>query len=147
MEWGGQLVDRCSSNACWSTQAERYLDPAWSDFKGHTQLLLAGQLDLAWVSFGRTWLGPFTIGLALGLAYAGCLLVKPINTPGPTATAGSSTTRQRSLRNPAERATSTERTESPSPSSQQSAPNGGGAAGPLRRVVRLHARAVRRLAR
>jgi hypothetical protein len=83
MDWGSELLAECSSDACWYTHSEHFLNPAWSDILGHTQLLLAGRLDLAWITFGKTWLAPVTIGLAAALAYAGSVLLEQRQAGGP----------------------------------------------------------------
>jgi hypothetical protein len=77
MDWGSELLAGCSSDDCWYTHTEHFLNPVWSDILGHTQLLLAGRLDLAWITFGKTWLAPVTIGLTAALAYAGSVLLEP----------------------------------------------------------------------
>jgi hypothetical protein len=52
-----------------------YFDPAHSDIIGQTALLLAGRVDLGWVSFRATWLAPFTFGTAGMLAAGGWLAI------------------------------------------------------------------------
>jgi hypothetical protein len=56
---------------------------AGSELKTHTDLLLAGRLDLAWISFSGTWVVPLTFCLVLTLAVTGLLLLR--NALGSTA--------------------------------------------------------------
>lgn len=62
--------------------AYQFFMPEASDLTLHTRLLLSGNFDLAWITFGGTWVTPVTIGLALLLAITGgCLLwASPIRT-------------------------------------------------------------------
>jgi hypothetical protein len=74
MDWGsrtfelyGQQCGECNvAYVSW-----RFMDSAHSDIIGHTQLMLAGKLDLAWLTFRDSWVMPLTLGSVLALVVAG----------------------------------------------------------------------------
>ncbi len=57
--------------------AFHFFDPAVSDIGLQIGLLLNGRLDLAWITYGGTWLAPITLGLVVALACIGIGLLGP----------------------------------------------------------------------
>jgi len=75
MVWGRTLEAYCISRACPSTLARLLFDPEGSNLFGQTGLLQDRRWDLAWVTFGRTWVAPVTLGLAAALLGCGGALL------------------------------------------------------------------------
>ena len=70
----GEICNECTEGAL----------TAWRDFNifgseivRHSNLLLGGQLDLAWLTFGNTWLPLVTVSLATFLVLCGLALMIP----------------------------------------------------------------------
>ncbi|MBA2446738.1 MAG: hypothetical protein H0V51_01795 [Chloroflexi bacterium] len=66
---------RCVNCNDTSFFAFQFFLPEASDFTLHTNRLLSGNLDLAWITFAGTWVTPVTIGLVLFLAVTGWRLL------------------------------------------------------------------------
>jgi hypothetical protein len=79
MDAGRQLMteyaQRCIRCDAFSFRDWYYFTPANSDIRVQAELLLAGRLDIAWLSFHGTWLVPVTVGLSLLLAIPGLVLM------------------------------------------------------------------------
>jgi hypothetical protein len=74
MTWGHRSVELFRQQCVQCNTPEyriwRFLQPAQSDILGHTRLMLAGQLDLAWLHFRGTWVTPLTLVTAFALLVA-----------------------------------------------------------------------------
>jgi hypothetical protein len=79
------LTARCPGCDLFLTTSWRDFVPAGSDIATETQMLLAGRVDLAWVTFSGTWLVPATVLLAACAAAAGIItLRRPLHPAKPS---------------------------------------------------------------
>jgi hypothetical protein len=80
MAWGSKTLEmhgqQCVECGLADYRLWRFMEPAQSDIIGHAKLMLAGELDLAWLLFRGTWVTPLTLGSTLALSVAGLALLK-----------------------------------------------------------------------
>jgi hypothetical protein len=70
----GEICNECTEGAF---TAWRTFHISGSEIVRHSNLLLGGQVDLAWLTFGNTWLPGVTVSLATFLALCGLALIIP----------------------------------------------------------------------
>ena len=68
----GEICNECTENAFRNWLA---FSISGSEIMRHSNLLLRGQLDLAWLTFSDTWLPLVTFGLATLLVFGGLALI------------------------------------------------------------------------
>jgi hypothetical protein len=80
MDSGWQVLNeyatRCTKCDIFDFRDWYFFTPGNSDIRVQAELMLAGKLDVAWLSFSGTWVAPVTIGLSLLLALAGLVLIR-----------------------------------------------------------------------